>query len=89
MMPDIVNNDPRGVKSFTFSSWYVCGVNNPAKRGKLLSDLQTLVLDIIFLQETHLNNTSHGSMRTKCIGEIIILPSHLKQKVQPSYYEKA
>ncbi len=69
-MQDSVNNNTRGGKGLTFSSWNVRGLNNPVKRGKILTDLKSLASDIMFLQETHLNNSSHGRLRAKWIGEI-------------------
>ena len=63
-------NSTKERKNLTFSSWNVRGVNNPVKRGKVLSHLKTLASDIMFIQETHLNNKSHGRLRTKWIGEI-------------------
>ncbi len=69
-MQDTMNNSTRGIKNLTFSSWNVCGLNNPVKRGKVLSHLKTLTSDIMFLQETHLNNNLHGRLRAKWIGEI-------------------
>lgn len=69
-MHDRVNNNIRGVKGLTFSSWNVRGVNNPVKRGKVLTHLKSLASDIMFLQETHLNNSSHGRLRGKWIGEV-------------------
>lgn len=65
-----MNNSIRGVKNLTFSSWNVRGLNNPVKRGKVLSHLKTLTSDIMFLQETHLNNNSHSRLRAKWIGDI-------------------
>ncbi len=69
-MQDTMNNSTRGIKNLTFSSWNVCGLNNLVKRGKVLSHLKTLTSDIMFLQETHLNNNWHGRLRAKWIGEI-------------------
>lgn len=65
-----MSDSTKGKRNLTFSSWNVRGVNNPVKRGKVLSHLKTLTSDIMFLQETHLNNKSHGRLRTKWIGEI-------------------
>lgn len=65
-----MNGNNNVVKNLTFSSWNVRGVNNPNKRGKILSNLKSLTSDIMFLQETHLNKKSHGRLRTKWIGQI-------------------
>lgn len=51
-------------RNITFISWNVRGVNNPVKRGKVLSHLKKLTPDIIFLQETHLKDKFH--IRLKC-----------------------
>ncbi len=57
----------RGV---SFCSWNVNGVNNQIKRGKVLSHLESLQADIMFLQETHLSNDANGRLRCKWVGQI-------------------
>lgn len=59
-----------GMRNLTFSSWNVRGLNDPVKRGKVLSHLKKLASDIIFVQETHLNNKSHNRLRAGWIGEV-------------------
>lgn len=54
----------------TFCSWNVKGINEPVKRGKVLSHLQSLRADVIFLQETHLKNNSHSRLRCRWIQQI-------------------
>lgn len=54
----------------SFCSWNVNGVNNQIKRGKVLSHLKSLQADIMFLQETHLSNDTHGKLRCKSVGQI-------------------
>lgn len=58
------------MKGLTFSSCNVRGVNNPVKRGKVLTHLKSLTSDIIFLQETHLKSGSHGRLKANWIGEV-------------------
>lgn len=65
-----MNDNTKDRRNLTFSSWNVRGVNNAVKRGKVLSHLKSLTSDIMFLQETHLDNKSHGRLRTKWLGEI-------------------
>lgn len=69
-MYDSLNNDSRGMKGLTFSSWNVRRVYNPIKRGKVLTHLKSLTSDIMFLQETHLKSGSHGRLKANWIGEI-------------------
>lgn len=69
-MYDSLNNQTRGLKGLTFSSWNVRGVNNPVKRGKILTHLKSLTSDIMFLQETHLKNSSHGRLKANWIGKV-------------------
>lgn len=54
----------------TFCSWNVKGINEPVKRGKVLSHLQSLRADVIFLQETHLKNNSHSRLRCRWIQQV-------------------
>lgn len=56
--------------SLSFSTWNVKGLNEPVKRGKILSHLKSLLSDIMFLQETHLKRTAHVRLRCKWIGQI-------------------
>ena len=57
-------------KQQEMSAWNVCGVNNPVKRGKVVTLLKSLASDIMFLQETDLKNSWHGRLRAKWIGEV-------------------
>lgn len=57
-------------KGLTFTSWNVKGMNHPIKHGKVLSHLKALNSDIMFLQETHLKNDAHSSLRSNWIGQI-------------------
>ena len=56
--------------NLTFCSWNVNGINEPVKRGKVLSHLKSLHTDFIFLQETHLKNDSHSRLRCRWIQQI-------------------
>lgn len=56
--------------SLNFSTWNVKGLNEPVKRGKILSHLKSLSSDIMFLQETHLKRYAHVRLRCKWIGQI-------------------
>uniref|UniRef100_A0A8C2KCS8 Endonuclease/exonuclease/phosphatase domain-containing protein n=1 Tax=Cyprinus carpio TaxID=7962 RepID=A0A8C2KCS8_CYPCA len=42
------------MNNIRFISWNVKGANQPTKINKIISDLQDLKGDIVFLQETHL-----------------------------------
>lgn len=57
-------------ENLTFCSWNVNGINEPVKRGKVLSHLRELQADVIFLQETNLKNEAHGKIRTKWISQV-------------------
>ena len=63
----IARSDGRG--GLTFTTWNVKGVNDPVKRGKVLSHLKSLSSDIMFLQETHLEKTSQVKLRSRWIGQ--------------------
>lgn len=54
----------------TFCTWNVKGVNEPVKRGKVLSHLKSLKADIIFLQETHLKNKYHNKLRCRWVNQV-------------------
>lgn len=54
----------------TFCTWNVKGVNEPVKRGKVLSHLKSLKADIMFLQETHLKNAAHNKLRCRWINQV-------------------
>lgn len=56
--------------NLNFCSWNVNGINEPVKRGKVLAHLKSLQADIIFLQETHLKNDSHGRLRCRWLQQI-------------------
>lgn len=60
--------EPR--KGLTLASWNVRGLNNPIKRGKVISHLKSLGPDLIFLQETHLKKNSHIRLKCKWINNI-------------------
>lgn len=64
------NNNNTRRDDITFCSWIVNGVNEPVKRGKVLPHLKSLHVDVIFLQETHLKNDSHGRLRCRWIQHI-------------------
>uniref|UniRef100_A0A669BRS1 Reverse transcriptase domain-containing protein n=1 Tax=Oreochromis niloticus TaxID=8128 RepID=A0A669BRS1_ORENI len=55
--------------SVRFLSWNVKGLNNPVKRSKIFSHLKRLNPDIVFLQETHLQDTHHCKLRYSWVGE--------------------
>lgn len=42
---------------------YVNGLNNPIKRGKMLSKVKKEKAEIIYLQETHLSEIEHGKLK--------------------------
>lgn len=54
----------------TFCSWNVNGISEPVKRGKVLAQLKSLQVDIIFLQEMHLKNNPHVRLRCRWIQHI-------------------
>lgn len=54
----------------TFCTWNVKGVNESAKRGKVLSHLKSLKADVIFLQETHLKNDCHNKLKSRWINQV-------------------
>lgn len=54
----------------TFCTWNVKGVNEPVKRGKVLSYLKSLNANIIFLQETHLKNVAHNKLKCRWINQV-------------------
>lgn len=45
-------------------SWNVNGLNNPVKRSKVLAKLKREKNQIVFLQETHLNQTEHEKLKS-------------------------
>lgn len=61
-----MQDQSRGV---SFCSWNVNGVNNHAKRGRVLSHLKSLQADM-FLLETHLLNDVHGTLKCKWVDQI-------------------
>lgn len=65
-----LSNDDDNKGILTFCSWNVNGINEPVKRGKVLSHLKVLQADVIFLQETHLKKDMHGKIRAKWIGQV-------------------
>lgn len=69
-------------RNVTFVSWNVRGLNNPVKRGKVLSHLKTLGLDIVFLQETHLKDKFIHDSNVGGLRMCTNLPSLLKREVQ-------
>lgn len=69
MMQDDTGKEGKA-KDIIFCSWNVNGLNEPVKRSKVLSHLKSLLADIIFLQEAHLKNDSHGKLRCRWINQI-------------------
>lgn len=51
-------------------SWNINGSGNPAKRRKIWSYLKTKQADIVFLQETHLNQGEEIRFRTGWAGQM-------------------
>ena len=41
----------------------VNGINNPIKRGKLITKLKREKISVAFLQETHLSNVEHDKLK--------------------------
>ena len=68
--PYIRHNNNNRRDDITFCSWNVNGVNEPVKRGKVLTHLKSLQADVIFLQETHLKNDSYTRLRCRGIQHI-------------------
>lgn len=60
----------RASGNLTLCSWNVNGINEPVKRGKVLSHLRESKADVIFLQETHLKNEAHGKITAKWISQV-------------------
>ncbi len=52
----------QNMQGIKITSLNVNGVNNPIKRGKILSKLNKGKTDIAFLQETHLNGIEHTKL---------------------------
>lgn len=57
-------------KYIKFTSWNINGCRNPAKRRKILAYLKTNQTDIIFLQETHLNEGEESKFKMGWVGHI-------------------
>ncbi len=52
----------QNMQGIKITSLNVNGINNPIKRGKILSKLKKEKTDIAFLQETHLNGIEHTKL---------------------------
>lgn len=57
-------------KCIKYVSWNINGSGNPVKRRKILAYLKTNQADIIFIQETHLNEGEEVRFKTGWIGHI-------------------
>lgn len=57
-------------KQVKLISWNINGSGNPAKRRKILSYLKTNQADIVFLQETHLNQGEETRFKTGWAGHM-------------------
>lgn len=68
-MQDNANVNEKKV-DLTFCTWNVKGVNEPVKRGKMLSHIKSLKADVIFLQETHLKNDAHNKLRCRWVNQV-------------------
>lgn len=53
-----------------FASWNCRGLNGTLKRNKIMSHINSLGADIMFLQETHLKNQDHTRLHKNWIGYI-------------------
>ncbi|KAA0701525.1 LINE-1 reverse transcriptase -like protein [Triplophysa tibetana] len=51
-------------------SWNCNGLNQPIKRSKVLHHLQQLGAHIVFLQETHLNSSSHIRLKGRWVSQV-------------------
>lgn len=52
-----------GYSNFKVVSWNVNGLNNPAKRSKVMTKLRKESSQIILLQETHLSQGEHKKLK--------------------------
>lgn len=59
-----------GRHSLKFTSWNVKGLNQPVKRNKVLHHLQSMGIDIAFLEETHLKTDNHSLLYKRWVGQI-------------------
>lgn len=53
-------------------SFNVNGILNPVKRGKILSKMKKEKAQVVYLQETHLNDVEHEKLRKMGFTNIFI-----------------
>jgi exonuclease III len=58
------------MQSIRLATYNVNGLNNPVKRGKILSKLKKDKVQIAYLQETHLNATEHAKLNRMGIKHV-------------------
>lgn len=68
-MQDSTDKEKKG-EGLIFCTWNVNRVNEPVKRGKVLSHLKAIQADVIFLQETHLENDAHNKLKCRWISQL-------------------
>ena len=59
------------MQSIRLATYNVNGLNNPVKRGKILSKLKKDKVQIAYLQETHLNATEHAKLNRMGIKHVL------------------
>ena len=60
------------MQSIRLATYNVNGLNDPVKRGKILSKLKKDKVQIAYLQETHLNATEHAKLNRMGIKYVFL-----------------
>lgn len=67
-------------KPTTFYSWNIHGINSAVKRAKVIDFLRTKGADICLLQESHLIDAQHISLKTEWFNQIYFSSFNSKQR---------
>lgn len=79
-MAGVTNGGAAGEQAVRIVSLNVGGLNAAIKRTKIMTHIKNLNADIVFLQETHLQNSDHRKLNRPWISQVFHSKFNLKTR---------